>query len=60
MCECMYINKSMSYYCEYYSCGFNLSRIYAVVCVCVFMCMDGCVGLLGFIAGFFTCGWTKI
>ena len=33
---------------------------YMLLCVCVFMCMDGCVGLLGFMAGFFACGWTKI
>ena len=44
----MYINKSMSYYCEYYSCGFDLSvsvlpEYMCVLCVyvCVFMSWMG-------------------
>ena len=60
----------MSYYCEYYSCGFELSVSVlpeymslcvcaCCVCVCVFMCIDGCV-IAGFHTGFFACVWTKI
>ena len=58
--------KSLSYYCEYYSCGFDFSvsvlpeynvcvmSAYVCMCVCVFKCMDGCV-IAGFHTGF--CFW---
>ena len=62
----------MSYYCECYSCGFDLSasvlpeymcvlclRMCVCVCVCVFKCMDGCV-IAGFHTGIFACVWRKI
>ena len=51
----------MSYYCEYYLCGFNLSVsvlpeymcvLCLRMCVCVFKCMDGCV-IAGFHIGIF-------
>ena len=40
--------KNLSYYCEYYSRGFGLYCLNIImcvlcVCVCVFMCIDGCV-----------------
>ena len=53
MCKCMYIKKSMSHYCEYYSCGFNFSVSllpeYMCCCVCVCVYVHGWVCV---IAGF--------
>ena len=66
----------MSYYCEYYVCGFDMSVsvlpeymyvlcvcVYVCVCVCVCVCLCMCMDgyvITGFHTEFFACEWTKI
>ena len=58
MCECTF--KNLPYYCEYYSCAFDLSvfvlpEYMCVLCVCVYMHGWVCV-IAGFHTGFLLVG----